>query len=112
MNPGMKTDKTANLQSENDKYLNTVLLFPNLLVFGMEYGIIIKQTSFLLRTYWQNRQDWKRYKEVNAIKDGKFPNPNTIHPSAGYEKEIYVKPTITNPDIIVGDFTYLADSEF
>lgn len=40
------------------------------------------------------------------------PDPNTIHPIPGYDKEIYVKPTITNPNIIVGDFTYIADSEF
>lgn len=40
------------------------------------------------------------------------PNPNTIYPVAGYDKEIYVKPTITNPNILVGDFTYIADSEF
>ena len=46
------------------------------------------------------------------MKDGKLPNPNTIHPIAGYDKEIYVKPTIKNPNIIVGDFTYIADSEF
>ena len=46
------------------------------------------------------------------MKDGKSPNPNDIHPIAGYDKEVYVKPTITNPNIIVGDFTYIADSEF
>ena len=40
-----------------------------------------------------------------------IPDPNTIHPIAGYDKEIYVKPTLKNPNIIVGDFTY-ADSEF
>lgn len=40
------------------------------------------------------------------------PNPDTVHPVPGYEKEIYIKPTITNPNIIVGDFTYIADSEF
>ena len=40
------------------------------------------------------------------------PNPNTVHPIAGYDKEIYVKPTLKNPNIIVGDFTYIADSEF
>ena len=40
------------------------------------------------------------------------PNPNHIHPIPGYEKEIYVKPTLTNPNILVGDFTYIADSEF
>ncbi|MFQ7787179.1 MAG: hypothetical protein ACLRIP_03355 [Blautia massiliensis (ex Durand et al. 2017)] len=32
------------------------------------------------------------------MKDGKHPTPNTIHPIAGYDKEIYVKPTITNPE--------------
>ncbi len=46
------------------------------------------------------------------MKDGKIPNPNTIHPIAGYNKEIYVKPMIKNPNIIVGDFTYIADSDF
>ena len=46
------------------------------------------------------------------MKNGKTPNPNTIHPITGYDKEIYVKPTIKNPNIIVGDFTYIADSEF
>ena len=40
------------------------------------------------------------------------PDPNKKHPIPGYEKEIYVKPTISNPNIIVGDFTYIADSEF
>lgn len=46
------------------------------------------------------------------MKNGKTPNPNTIHPITGYDREIYVKPTIKNPNIIVGDFTYIADSEF
>ena len=40
------------------------------------------------------------------------PDPNRIHPIAGYDREIYVKPTITNPSILVGDFTYIADAEF
>ena len=42
----------------------------------------------------------------------KKPDPNEIHPIAGYDREIYVKPTIRNPNIIVGDFTYIADDEF
>ena len=46
------------------------------------------------------------------MKNGKTPDPGTIHPVAGYEKEIYVKPTIKNPNITVGDFTYIADSDF
>ncbi|MBO7550554.1 MAG: CatB-related O-acetyltransferase [Fibrobacter sp.] len=41
-----------------------------------------------------------------------IPNPMTVHPIASYDKEIYVKPTLKNPNIIVGDFTYIADSEF
>ncbi len=43
---------------------------------------------------------------------GKTPDPNTVHPIAGYEKEIYVKPTVRNPNITVGEFTYIADSDF
>ena len=50
--------------------------------------------------------------EADEMKDGKVPNPNNIHPIAGYDKEIYIKPTVKNPNIIVGDFTYIADSEF
>ncbi len=46
------------------------------------------------------------------MKDGIKPNPNTIYPIKGYDKEIYVKPTIKNPNIVVGNFTYIADSEF
>ena len=40
------------------------------------------------------------------------PDPNTVHPIAGYENEIYVKPTLKNPNICVGEFTYIADSDF
>ena len=46
------------------------------------------------------------------MKNGKQPNPNVINPINGYDKEIYIKPTITNPNIIVGDFSYIADSDF
>ena len=45
------------------------------------------------------------------MKNVKYPDPNVIHSIVGYDKEIYVKPTITNPNIIVGDFTYIADSD-
>ena len=40
------------------------------------------------------------------------PNPNAVYPIPGYRQEIYVRPTIKNPNILVGDFTYIADSEF
>ena len=46
------------------------------------------------------------------MKNGITPDPGVIHPVAGYENEIYVKPTIKNPNIRVGDFTYIADAEF
>ena len=46
------------------------------------------------------------------MKNGKKPDPNVIHPISGYENEIYVTPTITKKNIIVGDFTYIADSDF
>ncbi len=41
-----------------------------------------------------------------------IPDPTTIHPIPGYENEIYIKPTVTKPNITVGDFTYIADKEF
>ena len=46
------------------------------------------------------------------MQNNKTPDPNIIHPIPGYDKDIYVKPTITTPQIIVGDFTYIADSDF
>lgn len=46
------------------------------------------------------------------MKKGKNPDPNTIHPVSGYDREIYVKPTLNNHNIIVGEFTYIADREF
>ena len=46
------------------------------------------------------------------MKNGKTPDPAVIHPVAGYENEIYVKPTVTNPNILVGEFTYIADTAF
>ena len=47
-----------------------------------------------------------------AANKEKRPDPDVIHPIPGYENEIYVKPAITNPNIVVGDFTYIADSDF
>ena len=46
------------------------------------------------------------------MKNGKQSDPMVIHPIANYDKEIYVKPMLKNPQIIVGDFTYIADSDF
>lgn len=46
------------------------------------------------------------------MNNGVRPDPNSIYPIPGYKQEIYIKPTIKKPNIIVGDFTYIADSEF
>lgn len=40
------------------------------------------------------------------------PNPNTIFPIQNCNTLISVKPTITNPNIIVGEFTYFSDVDF
>ncbi len=40
------------------------------------------------------------------------PNPERIYPIVGNESLINVKPTINNPNIIVGDFTYFSDKDF
>ena len=58
------------------------------------------------------QEDKSGFSEGKKMKDGKIPDPNIIHPISGYDKEIYVKPTVKNQSIIVGDFTYIADSDF
>ena len=41
-----------------------------------------------------------------------FPNPDAIFPMPGVDTVTYVKPTVKNPNIIVGDFTYFAGTDF
>lgn len=40
------------------------------------------------------------------------PDPDTIFPVRGCDTVTYVKPTVKNPNIIVGDFTYFSDTDF
>lgn len=40
------------------------------------------------------------------------PNPNIIFPVTGCKTVTYVRPTVNNPNIIVGDFTYFSDTDF
>lgn len=42
----------------------------------------------------------------------KTPDPNVIQPIANVEALTFVKPDVKNQNIIVGDFTYIADSDF
>ena len=46
------------------------------------------------------------------MKSKKRPDPDTIYPIPGYDREIYIKPTVKKPNIIVGEFSYIADSDF
>lgn len=46
------------------------------------------------------------------MKNGSEPNPYNVHPIPGYSSEIYIKPTIKNPNITAGEFSYIADDDF
>ncbi|MDR1391106.1 MAG: CatB-related O-acetyltransferase [Holosporales bacterium] len=46
------------------------------------------------------------------MKNDLLPNPNILFPVPNIKNVTYVKPTITNKNIIVGDFTYFADIDF
>ena len=46
------------------------------------------------------------------MKNGIKPNPNKVFPVPGFKTVTYVKPTVKNPNIIVGDFTYFSDVFF
>ncbi|AVP87056.1 hypothetical protein phytr_950 [Candidatus Phycorickettsia trachydisci] len=41
----------------------------------------------------------------------KYPNPDNLYPLEGVERTIFLKNIITNPQIIVGDYTYYDDPE-
>lgn len=45
-------------------------------------------------------------------KDGVAPNPDSVFPIPGYEALTHIKPTIKNPNIIVGDFSYYSGVDF
>ena len=46
------------------------------------------------------------------MKKATKPDPNTIFPVPNIKTITYVKPTVKNPNIIVGNFTYFADVDF
>ncbi len=39
------------------------------------------------------------------------PDPGDIHPMSGFQQVCYIKKTIKNPNIIVGDYTYYDDPD-
>ena len=46
------------------------------------------------------------------MKEENIPNLNLIFPIKNLDSITYVKPSVKNPNIIVGDFTYFADKDF
>ena len=46
------------------------------------------------------------------MKQGKMPDPNQIYPMPGITSVTLVKPTVKNPNIVVGDFTYYSGTDF
>ena len=46
------------------------------------------------------------------MKNGITPDPDKIFPVQGNDTVTFVKPTIKNPNIIAGDFTYFGDRDF
>lgn len=46
------------------------------------------------------------------MKNGKTPDPNVIYPVAGTDTVTYIKPTVKNPNIIVGEFSYYSGKDF
>lgn len=54
----------------------------------------------------------KKHKGKRDSLINKIPNPNTVYPIPGINTVTYVKPTVKNPNIMVGDFTYFGDVDF
>lgn len=46
------------------------------------------------------------------MKNGVNPDPNKVFPNPNTDSITHVKPTVNNPNIIVGDFTYFGDKDF
>lgn len=46
------------------------------------------------------------------MKNGISPDPGKVFPLPGTDTVTYVKPSVKNPNIIVGDFTYFGDKDF
>ncbi|WP_088894338.1 Vat family streptogramin A O-acetyltransferase [Leptolyngbya ohadii] len=40
-----------------------------------------------------------------------YPDPNNPHPMAGFPQVCFIKNTVTNPNISIGDYTYYDDPE-
>lgn len=69
----------------------------HVLVVTANASLRLAATSGLMRVEWREERIGARPDEVSQMKNGKAPSPNTVHPIAGYENEVYVRPTVTRP---------------
>jgi len=46
------------------------------------------------------------------MESNKVPNPNVVFPMPSINTVTYIKPTLKNKNIIVGDFSYFGDTDF
>lgn len=78
-------------------------------------GVSYDKLLILMRDFMLDMKDVteENIEDIDKLinEQGK-PSPDTIYPIVNYKNEINVKPTIKNKNIIVGDFTYIADKEF
>lgn len=82
-----------------------------------EYAEVKKQAAKMAN---QNGEEYRKIKEPFfkqnlhnyplSIKDNN-PSPNTLYPIEGVTRTVYLKNIITNPQIIVGDYTYYDDPD-
>lgn len=78
-------------------------------------GVSYDKLLILIRDFMLDMKDVSEEEIRNIdklIEEQGKPSPDTIYPISNYKYEINVKPTIRNKNIIVGDFTYIADKEF
>ena len=78
--------------------------YEKILVLIREYGV--NASEYLDLDAAGVKELDKRIKEISA------PDPNRVYPMRDYQGLVNVKPTVRNPNIIVGDFTYYSGSNF
>ena len=72
----------------------------------------------LIREYMLNASEYldiapEEIEKLDAkIKEISAPDPKRVFPMRDYEGLVNVKPTVRNPNIIVGDFTYYSGNNF
>ena len=73
--------------------------------------VLIREYSLNASEYLDLNSD--ELEELDAkVKEISAPDPNRVFPMRDYEGLVNVKPTIRNPNIIVGDFTYYSGNNF